>query len=128
MFKKLIFVAVLVVLVATAYASAATLGVYGGSVQAGVDSSLYCDSAVNVTGWGVETDTSLVSYVKIGDIDAACVGNKMHVRVFDGADVALGPQVTKTLTAAGTETFTFAAPIPVASIETLRVWIDGPSP
>lgn len=44
MLRKIAVVLVLVVVLATAFASAANLGVSGGTIQAGVDESLYCDA------------------------------------------------------------------------------------
>jgi len=43
MLRKLAVLAILAVVLAAAYGAAATLNVNGGAIQAGVDSSLYCD-------------------------------------------------------------------------------------
>jgi hypothetical protein len=71
-----------IVLAATAYGAAAALGVGGGVIQSGGDSDLTCDGdGVKVAGWGFETDTNKVSFVRVTDIAAACEGKALGVRV-----------------------------------------------
>ena len=58
MMRLLSILAIVAVVMAAAYGSAATLGVSGGAIQAGADTSLYCDP--DVSGWGLETDDNTV--------------------------------------------------------------------
>jgi hypothetical protein len=105
-----------------AFASAATLGVNGNTIQAGVDNDLRCDlDGVNAA-WGLETTDNTVRSVRIEDIDPACVGSDAFVKINEAAGDALGP-VTITSTSA---TFRFTAPYPhPEDIGSLRVWIEG---
>lgn len=128
MFRKIAVVAVLMIVLATAFASASNLNVTGGTIQAGVDSTLYCDlNGVEVLGWGLETDVNEVSFVRIGDIDSACIGNDMFVKVFDGSGLLLAHgQITPITT--NVHIIPFASPYPEAEqIESIRIWIEGPA-
>lgn len=102
-----------------AFASASTLTVDGGTIQAGVDSTLYCDVDGVKANWGLETDDNSVRSVRIEGIDEACVGAEMFVKVND--------QARQNTTIAGDEaTFSFNAPYPSPeSIESIRIWIEG---
>ena len=52
---------------------AAALNVSGGTIQAGSDSDLACDEdGVRVLEWNLDTNTGLVSSVRIGGIDEGC--------------------------------------------------------
>jgi hypothetical protein len=52
---------------------AASLGVEGGTIQAGADTDLACDEdGVQVLGWNLDTDTTLVDSIRVGGIDAGC--------------------------------------------------------
>jgi hypothetical protein len=132
MFRKLAILVILVIVIAGAYGAAASLVVQGGAIQAGVDATLTCDNnGVKVLGWGLETDDSKVYSVRIGDVDPACVGNKMHVRVFNGSGVPLGPQVTISNLPEQPDDgyrFGFSPAIDAESIAQIKVWIDGPNP
>ncbi len=45
----------------------------GGSSQAGSDADLVCDEdGVHVNGWNLDTNTGLVSSVRVGGIDQGC--------------------------------------------------------
>lgn len=127
MLRKIAVLAVLVVVVAAAFASAANLGVSGGTIQAGVDQSVYCDvDGVYVVGWGLETDDNTVRSVRIGGIDGACVGNDMFVKVMDGVGNTLYYSSASAIAAAGNKTFNFTAPYPTPeSIEGIKIWIEG---
>ena len=66
----------------TVLAIAASLSVEGGTIQAGSDTDLRCDTTgVRVDGWGLETDDGLVYNVRIHDIDAACAGDDLFVNI-----------------------------------------------
>jgi nitrous oxide reductase len=55
------------------FALAAALHVSGGAIQAGSDADLACDEdGVRVLEWNLDTNTGLVSSVRIGDIDEGC--------------------------------------------------------
>lgn len=126
MLRKIAVLAVLVVVVAAAFASAANLGVSGGTIQAGVDQSVYCDvNGVKVTGWGLETDDNSVRYVKVGDIDAACVGDTLLVKVLGAGGATL--EYSGELAITGSEVkFSFTAPYPAPEqIEGIKIWIEG---
>jgi hypothetical protein len=101
-----------------AFASAASLGVDGSTVQAGVDTDLRCDANGVNAGWGLETDTSLVTSVRIEDIDPACVGDELFVKVNDSA-TTYHHEIT-----GASESFSFPA-IDAASVVKLSVWIEG---
>lgn len=128
MLRKIAILAVLVVVIAAAFASAATLGVSGGAIQYGLDQTLYCDlDGVFVLGWGLETDTDTVSFVRIGGIDGACYSNDMFVAVLDGGGSVIASGSVAPIDN-GTEIIYFDDPLPSAeAIETLRVWIEGPA-
>ena len=74
------------------FAMAAALDVDGGTIQAGSDVELRCDAnGVNVDGWALESDTGLVNGVRILNIDAACSGDDMFVKItHDGTIIAEG--------------------------------------
>jgi hypothetical protein len=71
---------------------AATLSVDGGVIQGGGDDFLLCDGdGVNVDGWGLETDTGQVSFVRIWNIAPDCVGDDIFVNITkDGVKIAGG--------------------------------------
>ncbi len=124
MLRKIVVIAVLLVVLATAFASAANLNVNGGSIQAGIDTSLYCDELVEVVGWGFEQDDNSVRSVKIGNIDSACYGNTMFIAVMDASGTVLATgEVDKLATAEHSIGFDkFLAP---EDIYKLKVWIEG---
>lgn len=127
MFKKLAFLAVLVLLVAAAYGAATTIGLTGGAIQYGVDADLSCDSSIQVLGWGLETDTDLVSNVRIGDIAEACQGNALFVQVLNGPTSVIARGNVDPLTTTEV-TVPFNVAVHTADITTLKVWIEGPNP
>ncbi len=126
MLRKIAVLAVLVVVIAAAFASAATLNVSGGTIQAGMDQSVYCDlDGVFVLGWGLETDVNTVSFVRIGGIDGACYGNTMFVSVLDGGGSVIASGSVDPI-ASGTHVINFTGTLPAPeAIETIRVWIEG---
>jgi hypothetical protein len=74
----------------TAYGAAASLNVFGGAIQYGEDTSLTCTDGARVLGWGLETDTGLVHFVRIG-VNDDCVGNDIFVNITSaGAKIAGG--------------------------------------
>lgn len=124
--KKLLILAILVVLVASAFASAALLDVEGGAIQAGVDGYLVCDpDGVFVLGWGLETDTNSVNFVRIGGIQGSCFGNALFVRVLDGEDNILATGAFDPINASEV-IVNFNVPADPEIIDQIWVWIEGP--
>jgi hypothetical protein len=107
------------------FALAASLGVNGGAIQAGADTELRCDTnGVQVLGWGLETDTGMVSFVRIGDISPTCAGNDMWVRITkDGSLIAKG---SLTLDGSGSAKISFT-PQAAVDITDIQVYIEGPN-
>lgn len=115
-------------LAASAFASAATLGVSGGAIQSGSDATLYCDTnGVKVAGWGLETDTDTVSAVRIADIDAACVGNALFVKVYDGTGAVIAEGKVDPVAAAEAR-ISLNNSVDPELIEKITVWIEGDKP
>lgn len=106
-----------------AFASAATLGVNGNVIQAGVDGDVRCDTDGVDTAYGLETGDNTVRYVRIENIDPACDGADAFLKVNEAAGDAMGPVTI----ADGKATFRFAGPTypTPESISSIRVWIDG---
>lgn len=105
-----------------AFASAATLGVNGNVIQAGVDGDVRCDADGVDTAYGLETSDNTVRYVRIENIDPACNGADAFLKVNESAGDALGPVVI----ADGKATFPLGPSFPSPeSITSIRVWIDG---
>ena len=102
-----------------AFASASMLSVDGGTIQAGEDSTLYCDVDGVKANWSLETDTNTVSGVRISDIDAACEGAEMFVKVNDV------PRVKMTLTNADSQSVSFPTSVTPESLESIKIWIEG---
>jgi hypothetical protein len=83
--KRLLFALLSATLVfGLVYGAAATLTVNGGTIQAGGDSSLQCDTdGVYVWAWGLNNypvDYGVES-VKISGVDAACDGARIMARI-----------------------------------------------
>ena len=115
------------VVFSVAFASAAGLIVNGGTIQAGQDLDLVCDSdGVRVEGWGLETDDGMVSFVRIGNIWADCVGADLFARITGAGGVKLteaGPvTIDDTI-----EVLNFDTPVLASAIEDIHVFIEGPS-
>lgn len=88
---KRIIVALLVggVVFGTVLGVAASLGVNGGVIQAGTDSTLQCDTdGVQVLGWGLNSGTGLVENVRVGGVDTACAGAGLQARIQLGSGAA----------------------------------------
>ncbi|MGD8199120.1 hypothetical protein ACQE98_00480 [Ornithinimicrobium sp. W1679] len=118
--KKLITAVLGGTTVATlAFASASMLNVDGGTIQAGGDSTLYCDTDGVKANWGLDTETNSVSSVRISGIDAACEGAEMFIKVNDV------PRVKMTLTDADSQSVKFPAPVTSESLESIQIWIEG---
>lgn len=79
--RILLVLAVMALLLGAVYGSAASLSVDGGAIQAGVDTDLTCDDAVEVWGWGLSSMTGLVEYVRIGDVSTDCAGKGLQARI-----------------------------------------------
>lgn len=93
---KRIIVALLVggAVFGTVLGAATTLGVNGGVIQGGTDSSLWCDGdGVEVLGWGLNSTTGLVENVRIGDVHTDCAGAGLQARVVlsDTSSYITGP-------------------------------------
>lgn len=101
-----------------AFASAALLEVRGETIQAGVDIDLTCDADGVDANWGLETDDNLVYNVRISDIDAACAGAGLFVKVNGGPTLS-------TVIDSASETLAFPAPLAPETINDLKVWIEG---
>lgn len=128
MLRKLGFFAVLVLLIAAVYASAASIGVQGGAIQVGVDGDTRCDDFVKVEGWGLEIDDDTVRYVTIGDISETYVGNTMFVQVFDTNGTKLYQTPSKPEPVITGATFKFPFPNPYLKPENIgkiKVYIEG---
>jgi hypothetical protein len=102
-----------------AFASAAALNVNGEVIQAGVDFDLRCDANGVNGNWGLETDTNQVINVRIDDIDAACFGAQMWVRINETD--TYGPVTIDS----ASETFSFNGFYTPEELVSLRVWIEG---
>lgn len=102
------------------FASASALNLDGGTIQYG-QSGVSCDTDGVDTSWGLETDDNSVRSVRIENIAAACAGDKLFVKVDNGA--------TKSATIAGTSVsfpLGTAGSWPTAdSITDIKVWIEG---
>lgn len=113
---------------AIAFAAAATLNVQGGTIQAGTDTSLYCDVDGVQANWGLETDDNTVRSVRITGIDAACEGNELFVKVRNGTGTLLAQGSAVAPAGGGQVTVAFPSPwLDPSAIEQLQIWIEGPS-
>ncbi|MGB7818644.1 MAG: hypothetical protein WBL35_07885 [Ornithinibacter sp.] len=102
-----------------AFASASLLTVDGGTIQAGVDTTLGCDGNGVKANWGLETDDNTVRFVRVSGIAAACEGADMFVSVN-------GANATKATIAGDSVSVPFGSPYPSAeSINDIRIWIEG---
>jgi hypothetical protein len=128
----------------TVLAAAATLNVNGGVIQAGSDSDLTCDDSVDVLGWGLNSGTGLVEYVRVGNVSSACEGAGLQARI----QLSSGPSyITGPLPAGHTYEVTILASepangyrlyfkdvasagdlvsVPAWDIVSLTVYIEGP--
>ncbi len=128
--KKRVMLALVMAMVifGAVYASAASLNVLGGTIQAGTDDYLKCTEAVRVSGWGLETDDSSVYNVKLTGVPASCNTAQMWVRVHLAGGSTIAPAAV-TLSGSEATVYTFALGTPrpsAASIEGLTVLIEGP--
>uniref|UniRef100_A0A831T9X5 Uncharacterized protein n=1 Tax=Thermorudis peleae TaxID=1382356 RepID=A0A831T9X5_9BACT len=83
--RLFVSLALVLALAAAAFGAAAALDVNGGVIQAGEDTDLTCDTdGVRVDGWGLETNTGLVDFVRIHDIDPDCSGADLFVNITEG--------------------------------------------
>jgi hypothetical protein len=85
MLRKVLVLGFVFALVAAVVGSAAAPTVEGGTIQAGSDTDLRCDTdGVAVDGWGLETDNGLVYFVRIHNISPACECCDIFVNITDG--------------------------------------------
>jgi hypothetical protein len=105
---------------AITFAAAASLDVNGGTIQYGEDTQLTCTSSANVQGWGYESDTGLVSFVRIA-YNPLCAGNDMFVAIADSDSVE---RTGAALTNSGTVTINFT-PLPAVTITDIHIAIEG---
>jgi hypothetical protein len=111
-----------------AFAAAAALSVNGGVLQAGRDGDVTCTAAVEVEGWGLETDTNSVNSVRISGFAAACFGADAFVRLVDsGGSYLTGNLVPDDLNPINEteERFVIPGGISPAVVDDVRVWIEG---
>lgn len=127
--KKRVLMALVIALLvfAAVYASAASLNVSGGFIQAGSDLDLTCTESVQVAGWGLETDDNTVRSVRLNGVPAACDGAEMFVRiVLDGG--AIHNAGSRTLSGTETTNYSFQFPAPhlnPVDIVGINVYIEG---
>jgi hypothetical protein len=123
---KRVFLALLVagVLFAAVYASAATLGVEDGVLQAGVDADMQCDTdGVTVKKWlGYSNINQDVKGVRITGIDPICNGQTIVVGIYEDDGAWLDSEATKVVDGE-TMDFYWDPPVTVDKIEQLHVGI-----
>ena len=86
MLRILGILAVVAVLGSAMFASAATLSVDGGVIQAGNDSTLYCTTSARIANWALERDDNTIRFITV-QLDPVCKGDyTMFVRLEDGLD------------------------------------------
>ncbi len=109
-----------------AYASASVLDVDGGTIQAGADTNLSCDSDGVKANWGLETDDNTVRSVRISGISADCAGTDIFVAV-NGKRVGNGTIPAPTTPGEDVQfRVTLGQPFPTPeSIQSVKVWIEG---
>jgi hypothetical protein len=127
MLRRFLFLAVLSIILASIYGAAASLEVFGGTIQAGLDADLTCDRAIRVVDWGLNTDTEKVHYVKIGGIAPACYGSALHVKVLDAGNGMLAKGSFDPVNRSRV-TIHFNPPADPAAITKLKVWIESEAP
>ncbi len=104
-----------------AFASASVLAVDGGTIQAGQDNSLYCDTDGVKVNWGYESTDQTVRGVRITGIDAACVGADIFVKTNEMSGDAISTEITGDVAR-----ISFPAPYPTPeSLESVQVTIEG---
>lgn len=95
MTRLFVSLALVLALAVAAFGAAAALQVNGGVIQAGADTNLQCDTdGVRVDGWGLETDTGQVSFVRIHDIDPSCAGADLFVNITQNGQKIAGGSAT----------------------------------
>ncbi|MDP2660074.1 MAG: hypothetical protein Q8R28_05045 [Dehalococcoidia bacterium] len=135
--SKLIGVLVLMLALAGAtFAAAAALPVEGGVIQAGEDVNLQCDpDGVNVDGWGLESDSGLVNFVRIWNINGACEGDDLFVNITQGGTTIAQGSATIPADGAAGDNQPLAGQIGVkvtfpaqnaSAITDIEVFIEGP--
>lgn len=94
MTRLFVSLALVLALAVAAFGAAAALNVDGGVIQAGADNDLTCDDSVRVDGWGLETDTGQVHFVRIHDIDLDCEGADLFVNITHNGQKIAGGSAT----------------------------------
>jgi hypothetical protein len=88
---KRIFLALMVagVLFAAVYASAASIGVSGGYIQAGSDDDLTCSdqAEARVKMWNYDSGLDKITSVTFRGMDEKCVPAELYVKIYDGDTV-----------------------------------------
>lgn len=96
--RGIIALAVGTVVFTAVFASAASLTVNGGSLQAGGDDTLTCDkdgvTAAYALVWNAATGVYDVDQVTVAGIDAACAGLPLEVDLADGKGASLSHVAT----------------------------------
>jgi len=70
----------------------------------------------------------LVYFVRVTEIDPACVGNDMFIKVFDDVDVEIAyvkGEITNVVP--GQFKASFSPPLDPADIYSVHIWIEGPN-
>ena len=134
--RLFVSLALVLALAAAAFGAAAALNVNGGVIQAGADDDLTCDTdGVRVDGWGLETNTGLVDFVRIHDIHPSCSGAELFVNITqNGTKIAEGSAIIPSDGAAGDNDpdsgevgvkVDFAPDQPAVDITDIEVFIEG---
>lgn len=100
-----------------AFASAASLTVDAGVLQAGVNADLACDDNGVKVNWGLETDDNSVYFADVIGIDEECMGADIVLRTNLMEDPLAG-----TITG-DTHRFTFSPIQDATALTAVRVWI-----
>ncbi|MCC7354828.1 MAG: hypothetical protein IT330_13875 [Anaerolineae bacterium] len=141
--------AILAILVAAVYASAAALNVDGGTIQGGGDTTLYCDDdGINVVAYGLNTYpvNEGVEYVTVNGVDDDCDGARIMGRIKTGGGgyyytsgtgpytpgysfvVANGDATTEYKLYLKQADYTTQVWIPAEDIVELKLWLEGDTP
>lgn len=127
---KRVLLALLVagVLFAAVYASAASVDVFGGIIQEGIDEDLTCADYIKVAGWGFNWDDT-VTFVRFEAMPDECEHVDVFIQVLAGDDSVLAQSSTLE---ASTHPFSTSSDwriyfdaVNPEDIAGLHVWIEG---
>lgn len=119
------------------FGSAADLKVQGGTIQAGADYDLAMYSVAEVCGWGLETDTGLVSFVRIsfnapnpvgGDNELSYfvqITNAAHDVIATSSKNIVFPVQPVSNYNLTCEVFNFNVPVKACDIADIHVFVEG---